>query len=110
MQEEQLFKLEQEIQQMVDIDGIKHGVSDGIINPAIYKKAKYKVLWILYEPYGDTGGWSLSQAMDQYACWTEITDSFKFHRQLIYTVYGILNNFILREDMPEIHEPDVFSL
>ncbi|MCC8095920.1 MAG: hypothetical protein LIP05_11520 [Tannerellaceae bacterium] len=78
MQEEQLLKIEREIQQMVDIDGIRHGVSDSVINPEVYRKATYKILWILYEPYGDTGKWSLSQAMDRYRCWAEIKDSLKF--------------------------------
>lgn len=103
------IQIRQEIEQMVSPEGYR-GVSDGIINPIEYEKARYKILWVLYEPYGDTGGWSLTDAMNRYASWDEIRNSHKFHRQLIYTVYGILNGFVHREEMPNIRNQEVFQV
>ena len=104
---EALETIASQIQNTFGEDGIKRGVSDGIVNPDEYFNAPYKILWILIEPYGDDGGWSITEAFNTYNSWNEIRASHKFHRQIIYTTYGILSN-TFKKDMPNIYDPQVF--
>lgn len=79
-------------------------VPDGIIDEDQFTQAKYKILWVLKEPYGE-GGFSYSDY---------IKDSFKFGEpyptsgqmwhKITYTNYGILNGFMKWSDMGALKE------
>lgn len=92
-------------------------LTDGIINIEFYLKAKYKILWVLKEPFYDDledgkpsgGGWDLKNAYNSKK--NIISD---FHRKtfdrMIFTSFGLLNNFCSWEEttsklsLPEIIE------
>ena len=82
-------------------------ITDGIVNIKNYLKAKYKILWILKEPYdeddGTGGGWSLCRdflaTTDFYK---RIGRSRKTWHPIIYVSYGILNGFLRYSDMDSI--------
>jgi len=83
------------------------GVSDGVICFDEYtdKKTKYKILWILREPYESdkikeninkekVGGWSLASALNKRESWEQTVKSkggVQTYRKLIQTTYAILN-------------------
>jgi len=81
----------------------KYPVFDGINNISVYKKSKYRILWIMKEPNKDRP--------------REITNHRKFHKniciydnwrrtyqKIIYVTYGILNNILTYSKLPEIDE------
>lgn len=81
---------------------------DGIINPENYLNSKYKILWILKEPYdgfdevgnpesegGDYREW-LSKNLYEYK-------KYPTWRRIAYTSFGILNN-ISYDDMDDLQK------
>ncbi len=78
-------------------------ITDGIINIEKYHNAKYKILWILKEPYYDSidmdgnisgGGWDIKKV---YNAKTELNGKKGFNAKtffpMIYTSWAILNDF-----------------
>lgn len=92
-------------------------LTDGIINILKYEKSKYKILWVLKEPYYDElvngkptgGGWDLKKA------YNDKNNSIKdFHRKtfdrMIFVSYGILNRFCTwNETVSKINEPEIIE-
>jgi hypothetical protein len=92
-------------------------ILDGIINADKYLNAKYKILWILKEPYDEIdengspcgGGWDLKEIMNEKKSINEFGSERKTFQPMIYTSYGILNNFCLWDKIPDIETADVFN-
>jgi hypothetical protein len=90
---------------------------DGIISPEDYLKAKYKILWILKEPYDEVdengkpygGGWDMKEVLDKKKSISEFKGDRRTFQRMIYTSYSILNNFSLWVDIPNIETPEVFN-
>jgi hypothetical protein len=79
-------------------------ILDGIIDPEKYLQSKYKILWILKEPYDDDteGGWDFKGMIkDKYSIFDFATGRTTF-KPIIYSSWGILNNFCLFDDMEDI--------
>jgi hypothetical protein len=116
------FKTEQEIIELDinskkiinDIENIETGnsdiwpIADGIINIQEYAKAKFKILWILKEPWDETdgeepagGGWNNADALNKKMSGKEFGSDSKTYFPIIYTAHGILNNFCLWNDMDD---------
>jgi len=90
-------------------------ISDGIVNIDNYLNAKYKILWMLKESNDlnenhEGGGWSLTKAINGLKSWEEQpqTGRITFQR-IIYSTYGLLNDFILWKDMSHIRNEEVFE-
>lgn len=85
-------------------------ILDGVIDPERFLSAKYKILWILKEPYDDFdddgvpfgGGWHLKDAILPKQKFQEFTGGRKTFEPMIYTSWGILNNFCLWNDMNDV--------
>lgn len=78
-------------------------IYDGIVNEKEYLKAKYKLLWVLKEPYDqDGGGWSLREILNpSYYNHTEEAISpisneggGRTNRNILFISHGILNGFL----------------
>lgn len=93
---EKIKVIENDIKKLTN--GESKGVSDGIINIEEYKKANYKILWVLKEPYtdkDDNGGWSLTKVFDEYSTWQDVVDKKDGEntlRKIILTSYSILSD------------------
>lgn len=106
-----LEELHQEIQNRVEEpENERYFMPDGAINLEKYFNSKIRVMWILKEAYDDDGGgWSMNQVFDSE---TNIFESIfeknpnlkKTWFPIIYTSYGILNNFIKWRDMDFIED------
>ncbi len=85
-------------------------ITDGIIDIEKYFNAKYKVLWILKEPYDEFddegkpfgGGWGLDEAIRPKQSIHEFTGGRPTFKPMIYTSWGILNDFCLWDDMDNV--------
>lgn len=91
-------------------------ISDGIINIDCYLSAKYKILWILKESNdlndnNEGGGWSLTESINKLTQWENQpqTGRITFQR-IIYSTYGLLNDFVLWKNMPHIRNNEVFEV
>jgi len=90
-------------------------ISDGVINPYEYFNANIKIIWILKESNdlinGSGGGWSLPEKINNLKNWQEQvkTGSYITFQRMIYSSFGILNNFMLWKEMPQIYEQTVFE-
>jgi len=75
---------------------------DGIINIDKYLNSKYKILWILKEPYDaldddglpSGGGFSIDEALNLKENGTQFGRSSMTYLPMIHTSYGILNDFL----------------
>lgn len=108
-------ELEREIMSLGNGNGNIFPISDGIVNLEKYLSAKYKILWILKESNdlndkNEGGGWSLTKAIDDLKCWDNQpqTGRITFQR-IIYSTYGLLNDFVLWKDMAHIRNEEVFE-
>lgn len=86
-------------------------IEDGPIDPQIYLKSKYKILWLLKEAYDNEndaeGGWSLTELLrsdDVYERFFKSTTSKRTWYPMVYVSYGILNDFMPYDDMAFIYE------
>jgi hypothetical protein len=87
-------------------------ILDGVIDPEKYLTANYKILWILKEPYDDFdddgipfgGGWHLKDAILPKQKFDEFTGGRKTFEPMIYTSWGILNDFCLWDDMSNVYK------
>ena len=86
-------------------------ITDGIVNIEKYVNCKYKICWVLKEPYdednGTGGGWSLTKdglAKDDFSPGNSPT-----WQPMIYTTYSLLNSFINYNDMEYIRDDPEMS-
>lgn len=80
-------------------------ILDGIIDPDKYFKSKYKILWILKEANdsepneGVIGDWDLRglirKGITEYTYWK------RTYLPIVYTSWGILNDFATWKDIPD---------
>lgn len=78
-------------------------ITDGIFAPELYHAAKYKILWILKEPYDVVkkdgtfwgGNWSVAKEIGKKKSIGDFKGGLRTFRPMMYTVYGILNDFCL---------------
>ncbi|MCX6227092.1 MAG: hypothetical protein NTV01_20475 [Bacteroidia bacterium] len=81
-------------------EGLKIGpIYDGIINLSQYIDAKYKILWILKEPYDEReggrafgGDWYLTELLNNIKI-AEFKGAIRTYKPMILTSYSILNGF-----------------
>lgn len=77
---------------------------DGIVNVTEYYNSPIKIMWILKEPYDNKqnggGNWSMTDALNEGALGNGRDAST--WQPIIYSTYGILNNYIKYEKMPKI--------
>ena len=84
-------------------------ILDGIIDVDTYSNAKFKILWLLKEPYDNDGdgGWSMIDDVlskdNVYDIFLKNTNSKKTWNPIIYASYGILNKPLLIDDIPNIN-------
>jgi len=92
--------------QMFLIDEEIKPIHDGIIDPERYIGSKYKILWILKEPYDDDmeGGWDFKGMIKGKNSIFEFATGRNTFRPIIYSSWGILNNFCLFDDMDNIED------
>jgi hypothetical protein len=84
-------------------------ILDGVVDPEKYLSAKYKILWILKEPYDDFdddgvpfgGGWDLKEVLKSKNSIQEYSGGKPTFKPMLYTSWGILNNFCLWDDMDD---------
>lgn len=98
----------------------KEPIGDGIINYEQYLKSNLKILWLLKEPY-DTendgkGGWSMADLLGEADVYEKFfnqkkTRSKKTWYPIIYTSFGILNNYKCYDDIEFIDkDPTMVSV
>lgn len=97
----------------VDENGQCEPLVDGIVNIEKYLQSKFKILWILKEPYDDVenglpsgGDWRYIEdflAVDNF--YQHIKQIPTWH-PIIYTSYGLLNNFRQYETMDYIRDDE----
>jgi hypothetical protein len=83
-------------------------IADGVINLDKYLNAKFRILWILKEPYGD-GGWNIGEDLNKKNSHKDFGRERATLIPMIYISYGILNGFISMKDIPNIKEEKVFE-
>lgn len=88
-------------------------ILDGIIDPERFVRAKYKILWILKEPYDEFdeedgkpygGGWDLKGLINSRNSINEYKSGKPTFKPMIYSSWGILNNFCLFDDMDNVED------
>lgn len=90
--------------QMTQVEEEIKPILDGIVDPEKYFQSKYKILWILKEPYDENteGGWDFKGMIrDKYSIFDFATGRPTF-KPIIYSSWGILNNFCLFDDMDDV--------
>lgn len=98
----------------IDESGLCDPIADGIVNIEKYLQAKFKILWILKEPYDDVengspsgGGWHYCKNFLFASEFVKrIGRSHSTWHPIIYVSYGILNNFMLFEEMDYISDDE----
>lgn len=114
---EDLKRIDAEIEQQIR-DKIKSDdpelevVPDGIVDFEEYLKARFKILWILKEPYDDIdnngkpfgGGWHLRQVILERNSFDQYTGGRRTFEPMIYTTWGILNDFCQWQDMKDVRD------
>ena len=85
---------------------------DGIVNVTEYYNSPIKIMWILKEPYDNKqdggGNWSMTDALNKGALGNGRDAST--WQPIIYSTYGILNNYIKYEKMPKIADTKNMNL
>jgi hypothetical protein len=83
-------------------------ITDGVINVEKYLNSKYRICWVLKEPYDNIGGgWSLTERMnDDSLCKHDVIGSPSWEPLALVT-YSLLNGFLpytelLRRDISEM--------
>lgn len=94
----------------INPEGKCEPIIDGIVNVTDYLNATKRLLWILKEPYDGVennevsgGGWHFGNdflGLDDF--YNRIGRSHSTWYPILYSTYGILNNFMQYNDMPEI--------
>lgn len=103
----------------IDNIGNCEPIPDGIVNIDKYLSSKYKILWVLKEPYDDFevgvpagGGWHFAKDfLNSPDFRVKMGRSRATWQPIIYTTYGILNDFLLWNEMPYIREkPEMMDI
>jgi hypothetical protein len=80
-------------------------ITDGVVDVGEYYNAPIRILWMLKEPYCDKldggGLWSMTDGLNVRASGTKKDSQGTWH-PIIYSTWGILNNFMPYEEMPKI--------
>jgi len=86
-------------------------ITDGVFDPDRYCKSKFKILWILKEPYDQIddgkpwgGGWDLPENILKKSLPIDFLKIKNTFWPMIYSTYSILNNFPSWDDMPDIED------
>ena len=87
-------------------------ITDGIIDIEKYLKAKYRILWILKEPYDDFnedgspsgGGWNIGEAFRPKKGIEDFAGNRATFLPLVYTAWGIFNDFCLWGNMKNLED------
>lgn len=87
-------------------------ILDGIIDPERFIAAKYKIIWILKEPYDDFdeegkpfgGGWDIKAVIKSKNFIHEYTGGKPTFKPMVYASWGILNDFCLWDDMDNVEK------
>src|SRR6266850_2209730 len=99
-------KLTEHYQQFDKHDSL---VRDGIIDVDRFARAKYKILWILKEPYGD-GRFSYPAYIHDFRFGQGYPTSGSMWHKITYTNYGILNKFMQWSEIPALKvDENVFN-
>jgi hypothetical protein len=113
MNVEKLKEIERNIEKEIKKYGkrfneAKEIICDGIVSEELYLKSKYKIMWLLKEPYGEGGyklGTDLVNEKDR------IRDSkIPSIKMMAYVTYGILNNKHFQEIENLKSDPDVIKI
>lgn len=80
----------------------KNPILDGIVCEEKYNKSKYKILWILKEPNGEDDDWDMREFIGNKKYLTNYHLWRRTFLPIIYSNYGILNNFCQWNDMEDI--------
>jgi hypothetical protein len=94
----------------IDKNGLSEPIVDGIVNIDQYLNSKFKILWILKEPHDDIkenkpsgGGWHFCKDfLNMDDIYYRTCKSHATWHPIIYTSYGILNDFLLYSQMSKI--------
>ena len=93
-------------------------ITDGIIDIKKYLKAKYKILWILKEPYDDFdkdgepfgGDWDLKEMVRSKKTIYDFGDTHRTFRPMTLVSWGILNDFCMWDDMSDVqNDPEMLE-
>ncbi len=79
-------------------------IRDGIVNIDEYYNSQIKIMWVLKEPYDIEGNgfWSMQEGLNGDRARGEKADSQSTWHPIIYSTYGILNNYTRLEKIPVI--------
>jgi hypothetical protein len=107
---EECKKIEELIhEKYVDESGNCYPIVDGIVNIEKYVESKFRILWILKEPYDDFekgsskgGGWHYCENFLALPNFYDRVKGIPTWHTIIYTSYGILNDFQQYDQMPFI--------
>ena len=84
-------------------------ILDGIADESKYAESKYRIAWILKEPYdeddGSGGGWSLSKdLLSKQNLYSEVVGRSPTWQPMVYVTYSILNGFVSYSEMDYIRD------
>lgn len=87
-------------------------IRDGIVDPERFISAKYKILWILKEPYDEFdaeglpfgGDWDLKEVIRSKNSISDFASGKPTFKPMIYTSWGILNGFTKWNDMDSVED------
>ncbi len=86
-------------------------IRDGIIDVEKYLSAKYRVMWILKEPYEvdedgnpNGGGWDFKEVINSKETIGSFGKARRTFQNITYTVWSILNGFCQYKDIPSLDE------
>jgi len=92
------------IEKLSDVNAERYPIYDGINDIDQYLKAKYKILFVLKEPYdeenGEGGNWDIKELLGKGG----YGKASKTFYPLIYIAYGILNGFQTWNDMEYVEK------
>jgi hypothetical protein len=121
---QELIDLDNEIDQLITQEIISDNpdltaISDGIINYEDYYSAKFKIMWILKEPYDEVdenenasgGGWHLREVINKRKTFQEYENGKGTFKPMIYATWGIFNDFCLWDNMNDVeNDPSMLTV
>ncbi len=84
-------------------------ITDGIVNLTDYYNSAIKIMWILKEPYG-SGGYSMTEGLNNDRALGKNKDAQSTFHPIIYSTYGILNDFLKYNNNFKIRDQSCMSL
>src|ERR1035438_8255382 len=112
--EKQIDEIDQNVIDRMGSDEDLQPFTDGIINPKKYLESKYKILWILKEPYDGidddgiprSGGGTLAKDLNKDKFYKDMIKDkrgyYKTYAPMIYVSYSLLNGFMKYDNMDDI--------